>query len=72
VSHVSALAWIVAAGIAMTVLALSGGLALALPDRVFRRVVLPLVALAAGSLLGGALFHMLPESVDALGNGLLV
>jgi zinc and cadmium transporter len=31
-----------------------------------------LVALAAGSLLGGALFHMLPESVAALGNNLTV
>jgi len=29
-----------------------------------------MVGLAAGSLLGGAFFHMLPESVDAIGNGL--
>ena len=29
---------------------------------------MPLVALAAGSLLGGALFHMLPASVAELGN----
>jgi zinc and cadmium transporter len=56
----------------MSVLALSGSLTLVLPDRVFNRVVHPLVALAAGSLLGGALFHMLPESVAALGNTLTV
>ena len=29
-----------------------------------------MVGLAAGSLLGGAFFHMLPESVDALCNEL--
>jgi zinc and cadmium transporter len=69
---VSTLGWVIVAGAAMTVLALSGSLTLALPERIFNRVVLPLVALAAGSLLGGALFHMLPESVTALGNTLTV
>lgn len=66
------LGWIIAAGSAMAVLALSGSLTFILPDRIFNRVVLPLVALAAGSLLGGALFHLLPESVAALGNTLSV
>jgi zinc and cadmium transporter len=66
------LVWIVLAGVAMSALALSGGLALVLPDRTFNRLVLPLVSLAAGSLLGGALFHMLPEAVTALGNNLQV
>lgn len=66
------LAWIIAAGTAMAALALSGSLTLVLPEQLFNRIVLPLVALAAGSLLGGALFHMLPESVTALGNGLTV
>lgn len=54
------LGWIVAASAAMAVLALSGSLTLVLPEPVFHRVVLPLVAPAAGSLLRGALFHMLP------------
>ncbi|ROO62425.1 zinc and cadmium transporter [Micromonospora sp. Llam0] len=66
------LAWIVLAGSAMALLALSGSLTFVLPERIFNRIVLPLVALAAGSLLGGALFHMLPESVAALGNELSV
>jgi zinc and cadmium transporter len=66
------LAWIVAAGAAMTLLALSGSLTLVLPKELFNKIVLPLVALAAGSLLGGALFHMLPESVAALGNTMTV
>ena len=56
----------------MSALALIGSATLLLPERMFGRVVLPLVALAAGSLLGGALFHMLPESVGTLGNELVV
>lgn len=64
--------WVVAAGLAMTALAMSGSVTLVLPERVFARVVLPLVALAAGCLLGGALFHLLPESVHQRGNSLTV
>jgi zinc and cadmium transporter len=56
----------------MVALALSGGLIVVLPERAFQRVVPPLVSLAAGSLLGGALFHMLPAAVAASGNALSV
>lgn len=66
------LAWIILAGIGMCVLALSGAFALALKGASFTSIVMPLVALAAGSLLGGALFHMLPTAVDAAGNTLVV
>jgi zinc and cadmium transporter len=69
---VSTLAWIAVSGLAMSALALTGSLTLVLPAETFKKLVLPLVALAAGSLLGGALFHMLPEAVDALGNDLTV
>src|SRR5690606_19210302 len=69
---VSTLTWIVVAGVAMSALALSGSLTLVLPERLFNQVVHPLVALAAGTLVGGALFHMVPESVAALGNALSV
>ena len=63
---------IVVAGVLMCALALVGAVTLLLPRRTFDLLVLPLVALAAGSLLGGALFHMLPASVAALGDGLTV
>jgi zinc and cadmium transporter len=69
---VTTLAWITLSGIAMSLLALSGSLTLLLPERSFDRVVPPLVALAAGTLIGGALLHMLPEAVDAMGNELAV
>lgn len=64
------LAWIVIASTAMAFIALSGSITLILPGPVFNRMVLPLVALAAGSLLGGSLFHLLPEAVTLLGNNL--
>lgn len=68
----STLVWIAASGVAMSALALTGSLTLVVPEARFKRLVLPLVALAAGSLLGGALFHMLPEAIDVLGNELSV
>ena len=68
----SALGWIVVAGLAISTLALVGSGAMLLPERVFPRIVTPLVALAAGALLGGAMFHMLPESIAVIGNDLSV
>jgi len=66
------LAWIVVGGLAMSVIALSGAITTLLPARWLDRLINPLVAIAAGSLFGGALFHMLPEAVDQAGNELPV
>lgn len=66
------LAWIIVSGLAMSAIALVGSVSVLMPEQLFRRLVMPLVALAAGALLGGAMFHMLPESVNQLGNGLSV
>ncbi|HEX6235679.1 MAG TPA: ZIP family metal transporter [Acidimicrobiales bacterium] len=68
----STLVWIVVSGLLMSAIALVGSVTLVVPERSFRTLVLPMVSLAAGSLLGGALFHMVPESVDELGNTLLL
>lgn len=68
----STFAWIVVAGLAMSALALVGAVTTILSRAALQRILLPMVGLAAGSLLGGALFHMLPESVDALGNTMAV
>lgn len=51
----------------MSVLALVGSVTLLLREETLERIVAPLVAFAAGSLLGGAFFHMLPA---ATGSGL--
>lgn len=65
---VPVVAWIVVAGLSMSALALVGIVTLLLNRRRFDQVVMPLVALAAGALLGAAMFHLLPEAVAELGN----
>lgn len=57
--------WIVCGGVAMSAIALVGSVTLVLGEERLRRLLLPLVALAAGSLLGGAFFHMLPAALSA-------
>ena len=52
----------------MSVIALVGGLGMLIPEETLKRLLLPMVALAAGTLVGGALFHMLPTAVDKMGN----
>lgn len=58
------LVWILLAGLLMSAIALVGGLTLLLDERTLRRLTLTLVAFAAGSLIGGALFHMLPAALQ--------
>jgi zinc and cadmium transporter len=64
----TALGWIVGGGVAMSALALVGGLTLLLPAAFLQRLLLPLVAFSAGSLLGGAFFHMLPAALAGGGS----
>jgi zinc and cadmium transporter len=49
----------------MSALALVGSVTLVLEARTLERLLLPLVAFAAGSLLGGAFLHMLPAATRA-------
>jgi zinc and cadmium transporter len=56
------LLWIVASGALMSSVALVGGVTTLLDELTLRRVVPPLVAFSAGTLLGGAFLHMLPEA----------
>lgn len=64
----SVFAWIVLGGVAMSAIALVGSATLWLRPEQLERVVLPLVAFAAGSLMGGAFFHMLPASLAGGGD----
>ena len=52
----------------MSFIALEGAVTLFLPERVWKRCLLPFIAFAAGSLVGGAVLHMIPAAVDAMGN----
>lgn len=66
VAGLNALLIIAAGGLLMNLITLVGGLTVFLSPRRQERLLLPLIALAAGSLLGGALFHMLPQGLVAL------
>lgn len=54
---------ILGSGLLMSSIAMIGGLFVFLPATVLRFWLKPLIAFAAGSLLSGALFHMLPHSL---------
>lgn len=60
------LLWILLGGLLMSLISLVGAITTLLPAAVLERLLLPLVALAAGTLLGGALLHMLPEAIAAV------
>src|SRR5690606_329016 len=63
----STLAWIVLSGILMSAIALVGSVTLLLRPERLERLLRPLVAFAAGTLLGGALLHMLPAAIEETG-----
>jgi zinc and cadmium transporter len=56
--------WIVLGGVLMCVIALVGGIAAILRESTLQRVTRSIVAFAAGTLLGGAFFHMIPASAE--------
>ena len=62
----SELGWILAGGLGMSAIALVGGLTTLLRPATLERLLLPMVALAAGTLLGGAAFHMIPRSTPGM------
>lgn len=64
--------WILSGGLLMSVIALVGSTTLLLSRETLRRALLPLVAFAAGSLLGGAFFHMLPSALAEMGDATVV
>jgi len=58
--------WILLGGFSMSAIALVGSVTLVLRESTLDKLLLPLVALAAGSLVGGALFHMIPASLASM------
>jgi zinc and cadmium transporter len=66
----SSIQYIIAFGFLMAAIAFSGSLTLLLKEETLNRILLPLVAFAAGSLIGGALFHMIPSAIEDMGNHL--
>ena len=66
------LIWILASTFAMSLIAWVGLLTLFLKEELLKKIILPLVALSAGALLGGAFLHMIPEAIEALGLSLSI
>ena len=60
--------WIIGSSLLMSAIAMVGSITLLLKASTLQRILLPLVAFAAGSLIGGAFFHMIPAGLDAYGN----
>jgi zinc and cadmium transporter len=63
------LGWIVGSSVLMSAIALVGGVTIFLAERTRERLILPLVAFSAGSLLGGAFLHMIPEAIERSDGG---
>jgi len=68
----SVLGWILLSGVLMGAIALVGVVTLLLSETMLRRLLMPLVAFSAGSMLGGAFFHMIPAGIETLGDPLQV
>lgn len=64
----STLLWITTFGFLMSLIALVGSLTLVFPHLLVERTLLAMVAFGAGSLLGGAVLHMIPAAVEKMGN----
>ncbi|WP_339771580.1 ZIP family metal transporter [uncultured Paraglaciecola sp.] len=59
------LAWIIVSSLLMSSIALVGSVTLLLKPSTLKKLLIPLVAFAAGSLLGGAFLHMIPAALKA-------
>jgi len=59
----SALGWIISSSLLMSAIALIGSVTLLLTKKTLQKITLPLVAFAAGSLIGGAFLHMIPAGL---------
>ncbi len=65
----STLGWIVSSSVLMSLIALVGSVTLILSEQTLQRILLPLVAFAAGSLIGSAFLHMIPAGLASYGGG---
>ncbi len=60
----NALIWIIISTFAMSLIAWAGLITLILKEKILKKLLLPLVAFSAGSLIGGAFLHLIPEALD--------
>lgn len=60
----NSLVWIVGSTFLVSLLSFLGILTLSFKEKFLKEITLLLVALSAGALMGGAFFHMIPESIE--------
>jgi len=60
--------WILLATISTSLIALVGAVFLFFKEDFLKKIILWLVAFSAGALMGGAFFHMIPESIESIGD----
>lgn len=62
------LTWIIGSSLLMSAIAMIGSVTLVLKEATLQKIILPLVAFSAGSLVGGAFFHMIPAGLAQYGS----
>jgi len=62
------LAWILLVTFADGLISFVGAFTLAFKEATLKKILFVLVAFSAGTMIGGSLFHLLPESFEALGH----
>ncbi|MCB0327281.1 MAG: ZIP family metal transporter [Bdellovibrionales bacterium] len=62
---------LVLASLSMIAVSLLGGLSYFIPEALIKKSLLTVVAFSAGSLIGGAFFHLLPEALEEMDSLLL-
>ena len=60
-----ALGWIITSGLLMCGIALVGSVVFFMTDATFQKLLLPLVAMSAGTLIGSAFLHLIPEGLES-------
>lgn len=66
IAGMTTLGWILLGGLLMSAIAMVGSITVLMREATLERFLLPLVAVAAGTMLGGAFFHMMPVGFAAL------
>ena len=64
----NALSYILLSSAALAAVSLIGALTVILSRKLFNQLIPNLVAFSAGALISGAILHLIPESIDELGN----